>query len=80
VSYGSALGARSVQQLREVAIELQIAPVRSSVHIPVATLWAHFKGGDVGKGLAELETQAQRMIDDLLWWTTALTAARKLSK
>jgi NAD(P)H-dependent FMN reductase len=31
VSYGSALGARSVQQLREVAIELQIAPVRSSV-------------------------------------------------
>ncbi len=80
VSYGSALGARSVQQLREVAIELQIAPVRSSVHIPVATLWAHFKGGDVDKGLAELETQAQTMIDDLLWWTTALTTARKLGK
>jgi NAD(P)H-dependent FMN reductase len=35
VSYGGALGARSVQQLREVAIELQIAPVRSSVHIPL---------------------------------------------
>ena len=26
VSYGSAMGARSVQQLRETAIELQIAP------------------------------------------------------
>jgi NAD(P)H-dependent FMN reductase len=38
VSYGSAMGARSVQQLRETAIELQMAPVRSSVHIPVATL------------------------------------------
>src|SRR6202030_3379205 len=36
VSYGSVSGARSVQQLREVLIELQIAPVRSSVHIPVA--------------------------------------------
>jgi hypothetical protein len=43
----------------------------------VATLWAHFQGGDVNKGLAELETQARTMIDDLLWWTTALKAARK---
>jgi len=68
--------ARGVQQLRETAIELQIAPVRSAVHIPVATLWAHFRGGDVDKGLAELETQAQRMIDDLLWWTMALKTAR----
>src|SRR5438128_1711405 len=80
VSYGSALGARSVQQLRQVAIELQIVPVRSSVHIPVATLWAHFRGGDVDKGLAELEKQAQTMIDDLLWWTMALTTARKVSE
>jgi NAD(P)H-dependent FMN reductase len=32
VSYDSAMGARSVQQLRETAIELQLAPIRSSVH------------------------------------------------
>ena len=57
-------------------VEVQIAPVRSSVHIPVATLWAHFQG-DVDKGLAELEKPAQTMIDDLLWWTAALKAARK---
>jgi NAD(P)H-dependent FMN reductase len=76
VSYGSALGARSVQQLRETAIELQLAPVRSSVHIPVATLWAHFQGGDVEAGLAELEAPAKTMIDDLLWWSAALKAAR----
>src|SRR5258707_5329651 len=76
VSYGSAAGARSVQQLRETAIELQLAPVRSSVHIPVATLWAHFKGGDVDAGLTELEGAAKTMIDDLLWWTAALKAAR----
>jgi NAD(P)H-dependent FMN reductase len=76
VSYGSAAGARSVQQLRETAIELQLAPVRSSVHIPVATLWAHFKGGDVDAGLAELEVPAKAMIDDLLWWTEALKVAR----
>jgi NAD(P)H-dependent FMN reductase len=77
VSYGAAMGARSVQQLRENMIEVQIAPVRSSVHIPVATLWAHFQGGDVDKGLAELGKQADTMIDDLLWWTTALKTARQ---
>ena len=77
VGFGGVGGARSVQQLRETAIELQLAPIRSSVHIPVATLMAHFQGGDVDKGLAELEKSANVMLDDLLWWTTALKAARK---
>jgi NAD(P)H-dependent FMN reductase len=77
VSYGSVMGARSVEHLREVMIEIQIAPIRSSVHIPVATLMAHFKGEDVNKGLAELDKVANTMIDDLLWWTTTLKVARK---
>src|SRR5258708_1112758 len=77
VSYGGAMGARGVQQLRETAIEVQLAPIRSSVHIPIATLMAHYQGGDVEKGLLELEASAKVMIDDLLWWTTALKAARK---
>jgi NAD(P)H-dependent FMN reductase len=76
VRFGSAMGARSVQQLRETPVELQPAPIRSSVHIPVATLWAHFKGGDVDKGLTELEKPAKTMLDDLLWWTEALKTAR----
>jgi NAD(P)H-dependent FMN reductase len=76
VSYGSAMGARGVQQLRETMIELQLAPIRSSVHIPVTTLWAHYQGGDVDAGLAELEAPAGMLIDDLLWWTAALKAAR----
>ena len=76
VSYGSALGARSVQQLRETLIELQAAPIRSSVHIPVATLWAHYTGGDVDAGLAELAGPAGALIEDLLWWTAALKTAR----
>src|SRR5436853_6448011 len=76
VSYGGMGGVRSVQQLRETMIELQVAPIRSSVHIPVATLWAHFQGGDVDKGLAELEKPANTMLDDLLWWTKALKLAR----
>jgi NAD(P)H-dependent FMN reductase len=76
VSYGGAMGTRSVQQLRETLIEIQVAPIRPAVHIPVATLWAHFQGGDVDKGLAELDKHAQTMIEDLLWWTAALKTAR----
>src|SRR5438034_1918902 len=76
VSYGSAMGARGVQQLRASAIELQLAPIRTSVHIPVATLLAHFRGGDVAGGLDELEGRANMMLDELLWWTTALRSAR----
>jgi len=76
VSYGSAMGARGVQQLRQNVIEVQLAPIRSSVHIPVATLWAHYQGGDVDAGLAELEAPAAAMIHDLLWWTAALKMAR----
>ena len=77
VSYGSAMGARAVQQLRETAIEVQMAPIRSSVPLPVATLWAHFQGGDVNKGLAEMDQQAAATIGDLLWWTSALKTARR---
>jgi hypothetical protein len=33
----------------------------------------------VEKGLAELEAPATGMIDELLWWTAALKAARATS-
>jgi NAD(P)H-dependent FMN reductase len=79
VSYGGAAGVRSVQQLREIAVELQLAPIRSSVHVPVSVLWSHFQGGDVDAGLAELAGGAEIMIDDLLWWTAALKTARERS-
>ncbi len=76
VSYGSVGGARGVQQLRQTGGELQLASIRSSVHIPVDTLLAHYRGGDVDAKLAELDASAGAMIEDLLWWTTALETAR----
>lgn len=50
--------------LRETAIELQMPPIRSFVHLPVATLWTHFQGGDVEKGFAEQGKSANAMADD----------------
>jgi NAD(P)H-dependent FMN reductase len=76
VSYGSTGGARSVEQLRQIAVELQLAPVRAAVHIPVAILMSHFQGGDVAAELATLDKPATAFVDDLLWWTRALKEAR----
>ena len=36
-----------IQPLRLTAIELQLAPIRYSLHIPVDSLMEHFKGADV---------------------------------
>ena len=72
VSWGGAGGTRAVEQLRLVAIELDMAPIRSAVHIP--NPWFI-------KGVDELKTDANRqsataLLDQLTWWAGALRAAR----
>jgi len=76
VSYGSVGGARAVGQLRQIATEVQLAPIRSAVHIPAGAIYAHFQGKDVTPYLVELDVPADQMIDDLLWWTKTLKTAR----
>ena len=53
----------ALQQLRETAIELQLAldPLVCSTP-PAATLWAHFQGGDVDAGM--VGTRGSRQGDD----------------
>ncbi|UZD98617.1 NADPH-dependent FMN reductase [Pseudomonas mediterranea] len=78
VSWGSVGGARAVQQLREIATELQMATIRTAVHIPVGAIYAHFQGktDEIEAALQAQDDQAGRMIDDLLWWSHALKNAR----
>jgi NAD(P)H-dependent FMN reductase len=76
VSYGNAVGARAIEQLRLVAVEVQLAALRASLHVPLPALMAHYQGGDVTAALAESDKPAEAMIDDLLWWTSALKRAR----
>ncbi len=40
VGYGSVLGSRAIEQLRQVVIELHMVPLFSSIHIPVEVLMA----------------------------------------
>jgi len=76
VGYGGIGGGRAVEQLRLHAVELQMTPIRTGVHI----LWPDYAAvAQQGKQLSELEhlNQAGRdMIDQLAWWTKALKTAR----
>ena len=75
VTYGGwSGGVRAMQQLREVSIELQMAPVRSSVVMQFAPRLFNEDGELREPDM--LERAAARLLDDLAWWTFALRAAR----
>ena len=78
VSYGSVGGARSVEQLRQVAIELQMAPIRQSVHIPTQLFFDIIMGKNNDENpFDNLKSQADSFLDQLIWWTKALKDARE---
>ncbi len=77
VGYGGVGGARAVEQLRTIAIELQMAPVMRAVHIglePSLGVMLHGKALDDYPYLAESRTA---MFDQLVWWGSALKEARE---
>ena len=77
ISYGSVGGARAVEQLRLNAIELQMAPIRNSTHIPGEQYFQTLFGKMDAKDLfALVSNQAETMITQLLWWARALKNAR----
>jgi NAD(P)H-dependent FMN reductase len=76
VGYGGVGGARAVEQLRLNAIELQMAPIRTGVHILFPDYLAVVKEGKKLGDLPHLNQAGQDMLDQLAWWTGALKAAR----
>lgn len=77
VGYGSVGAARAIEQLRLIAIELQMAPIRTGVHIQGADFMAVWKGGKDIAELSYLPQNATDMLDQLVWWTNALKTARQ---
>jgi NAD(P)H-dependent FMN reductase len=83
VGYGNAGGARAIEQLREVAIELQLVPIRNAIHIPVEVYMAA-RNADVPvdpeffKSLREgHRNHVETFLTDLIWTTKALKSARE---
>jgi NAD(P)H-dependent FMN reductase len=73
VTYGGVSGARGVEQLRLVLVELRMAPMRDAVHISGIP---HKLNDGVFVGGAQDEAQLGAALDELLWWSRALGKAR----
>jgi NAD(P)H-dependent FMN reductase len=74
VSYGGMVGgSRAVQMLRQVAIELQMAPIREGIHIPF--IWSALD--ENGNPKDPIYAQSiEKKIKQLQWWADALKVAR----
>jgi len=76
VGYGGVGGARAVEQLRLICIELQMAPTRTAVHIGTGP---YLGVRQEGKDLSDfdfLNESAVATLDELAWWTHTLRAGR----
>lgn len=74
VSYGGMSGGvRAVEQLRQVVIELNMVPLRRQVAIP--RVWEQITDG--GQLRAPQDPEAHLLLDDVVWWASALRAARQ---
>ncbi len=80
IGYGSVGGARAIENLRTIGVELQMASTRSAVHIAGADFFSVHPGFGGTKTLADLEPaigpSAKDMLDQLIWWGNATKAAR----
>jgi NAD(P)H-dependent FMN reductase len=81
VGYGNAGGARAIEQLRQVAVEFQMAPTRFAVHVPVEVLIAtRTLTAPIDPALfAPADNAAAAMIKELVWWARTLRAGRAAS-
>ena len=67
VGYGSVGGARAIEHLRLIAIELQMAPTRTGVHIQGADFRAVVQQEKSLFELEYLQTNAKTILDELVW-------------
>jgi NAD(P)H-dependent FMN reductase len=77
VGYGSVGGARAIEHLRNIMVELQTVPVRHAVHIGGSDFLPIMMGKktwDETKG--NFDPYVPEMLDNLVWWTKATKAAR----
>jgi NAD(P)H-dependent FMN reductase len=78
VGWGNVGGARAIEQLRQVAVEFEMAPSRWAVHILPDVMIPLRQAVDPTDRtlLAPLDPRLTVLADDMAWWMRALAAAR----
>lgn len=80
IAYGGVGGARALEHLRLAAVELQMVPTRSAVHISGGDFFAINPGLGGTKSIQDVEGNllgaAKAALDELAWWGKITKAAR----
>ena len=77
VGYGNVGGARAIEQLRLVVVEMEMAPIRWAVHILPDVMVGAMKADPFSiEQFASLDQRLETMANDLVWWSTTLAACR----
>ena len=80
IAYGSMGGTSALAHLRMIGVELQMVPVRNSVHIGGSDFFGVHPGmggtGNLDAIEAGMIPSAKALFDDIVWWAKATMAAK----
>lgn len=80
IAYGGVGGARALEHLRLIGVELQMVPTRNAVHIGGSDFYAIHPLAGAKQKIEDIEANllpsAKASLDDLAWWAKATMAAR----
>lgn len=76
VGYGGVGGARAIEQLRGIAVELQMAPIKQEVNIAMAEYLGVVQQGKALDDFPHLVTARTAVFDHIAWWGKTLKAGR----
>lgn len=76
VGYGGVGAARAVEQLRLIAIELDMVPTRTGVHLGMAEMMGLMMQGKTFDDFPYLAKYADTLVDEVTWWAKLLKKAR----
>jgi NAD(P)H-dependent FMN reductase len=82
IAYGGAGGARALEHLRSIGVELQMVSTRTAVHIAAGDLMAIHPGFGGTQTIEDIEAHllpsASGALDELVWWARATMAAKSV--
>jgi NAD(P)H-dependent FMN reductase len=76
IGYGGVGGARAIEQLRGVAVELHMAPIKAEVNIGMEPFLGILQQGKTLDDFPYLVAARATLFDEIAWWGNALKAAR----
>lgn len=77
VGYGAVGGARAVEQLRLIAVELSMVPLNRAVHINMEPFLGMMREGKDFADYPYLAPTVEVMFDELAWYAQTLRAGRE---